>query len=86
MYTDNTYACMYMSVFRQRPGRALIFSGPEMKRLSVRGPRASSCKQGLLESTVEASTLGLHVCKLCLPWGPMYINRAYFGLFGAPGL
>ena len=21
----------------------------------------------------------------CLLWGPMYANRAYFGLFGAPG-
>ena len=21
-----------------------------------------------------------------IPWGPMYVNRAYFGLFGAPGI
>ena len=30
-------------------------------------------------------TQGLHVCKECLLWGPMYINRAYFGLFSPQG-
>ena len=31
-------------------------------------------------------SLGLHVCKKCLLWGPMYGSRAYYGLFGAPGI
>ena len=29
---------------------------------------------------------GVHVCKQGLLWGPMYINRAYFGLFAALGV
>ena len=29
-------------------------------------------------------TLGLEICKLYLPFGPKHIDRAYFGLFGAP--
>ena len=58
------------------------YGGPgEKARGEVRGEPMSGTHAWALGMIAQ----GLHVCKYCLLWGPMYINRAYFGLFGAPG-
>ena len=79
------YATSYQTVNKICPCRKVSFNPQRIGTLRVHTPsKVLEPAQQMLEVPgSQTQTQGLHVCKSCLLWGPMYVDRAYFGLFGA---